>query len=127
MKLLEVAAKIALGSDNENLHHNRQFLIGSLAERSDGAIVISHNITAQEPTPSAHAEARVLRKADAGCVLYVARVTRDGVWAMSKPCMNCQKLIRSRRVNKVYYTIAPGHYGVWKVKSDEWIEVKRTK
>jgi len=127
MKLLEVAAKIALGSANENLHHNRQFLIGALAERTDGAIVVSHNITAPSPMPTAHAESRVLRKADARCTLYVARVTRDGLWAMSKPCANCQNLIRSRRVHKVYYTIAPGHYGIWKVKSDEWIEVKRTK
>lgn len=125
MKLLDVAAKIAVGSDDPFAEHRRQYLIAALSERTDGAIVVSTNLTVQNPAPTAHAESRVLRKSDAGCTLYVARVTRDGFWAMSKPCSNCQKIIRSKRVKKVYYTIAEGEYGIWNVAKDEWKIVKR--
>jgi tRNA(Arg) A34 adenosine deaminase TadA len=125
LKLLTVAAKIAAGSDDLEADHRRQYLIAALSERTDGAIVTSINLTVQVPAPTAHAESRVLRKSDAGCTLYVARVTRDGRWAMSKPCPSCQKIIRSKRVKKVYYTIGEGEYGIWNVGKDEWTIVRR--
>ena len=125
MKLLKIAAKIAAGSDDLDVTYRKQYLIAALSERTDGAIVVSTNITVRVPAPTAHAESRVLRKSDAGCTLYVARVTKDGAWAMSKPCSNCQKIIRSKRVYKVYYTIAEGEYGIWNVAKDEWKIVKR--
>jgi tRNA(Arg) A34 adenosine deaminase TadA len=100
IKLLNTLAAIALGNDD-----GREYLLSALVQRKDGAIVISYNAKTKEPTPSCHAEARALRKADAGATLYVARVTRDGQWAMSKPCKHCQAYIKNRRIKRVYYTI----------------------
>lgn len=119
MKYLDLAANIALGGDRR-----KRYLLAAVIVRNDGAIVVSQNSMVKafgksdiyESTPSAHAEARALRKADSGCTLYVARVLKkDNSWAMSKPCAKCQTLIKNKNVSKVYYTIAPGEYGVWDV------------
>lgn len=108
MELLNMAAKIALRGNQ-----NRTYFVGCVVKRKDGAIVTSTNEMVKVPTPQAHAEARTLRKSDWGCTLYVARITRDGDWAMSRPCPSCQAIIINRGVRKVYYTISPGEYGVW--------------
>jgi tRNA(Arg) A34 adenosine deaminase TadA len=111
MRLLDVAAKYALSGDKR-----KDYLIAALVERSDGAITISRNSLSREREPNSHAEFKALRKADSGCILYVARVLRsNGQWAMCKPCKRCQAIIKSRRVYKVYYTIGPNEYGVWYV------------
>ena len=58
-----------------------------------------------------HAEARAIRKALAdgidleGATIYVARVLKSGKPAMSKPCVNCQELLKSVGIRKVFYTI----------------------
>jgi tRNA(Arg) A34 adenosine deaminase TadA len=111
MKLLNLAAKIAFGSDR-----NKDYLLAAVVHRNDGAIVVSTNALTRKPMPLAHAEARVLRKADMGGMLYVARVLRTGEWALSKPCKTCQMLIRSKGIIRVYYTIGPDEYGVWDLK-----------
>jgi tRNA(Arg) A34 adenosine deaminase TadA len=108
MRLLDVAAALALAEKGR-----KNFRLGAVIKRLDGAIVTATNHHTKFPNPSAHAEARALRKADWGCVLYVARVTADGGWALSKPCKRCQAIIRNRGVKKVYYTIGPNEYGVW--------------
>jgi len=110
MKLLKIAAQIALGGDQ-----CRNYLLAAVIKRKDGAVVVSTNALTKLPQPAAHAEARALRKADVGCEMYVARVLRDGTWALAKPCRHCQRLIRSKGVKRVYYTIAPNEWGVWDV------------
>lgn len=105
------AARIATAYKN----HDKNFLLGCVALRKDGAYVYSVNETVvQEKTPSAHAEARALRKAGNGAILWVARVLKDGkTWALAKPCKTCSSLIENKKVQKVYYTIGPNEYGVW--------------
>ena len=115
MDLLKVAAKIARGQGDIK----RNYLLAAVVKRNDGALVVSPNALTKEPEPNAHAEARALRKADSGSTLYVARVLRDGGWALARPCKRCQALIRSMRVRKVYYTIGPGEYGVWDPKKSK--------
>lgn len=110
--MLDLAARIAR---NERGNFRKEYLLACIIKRKDGAIVFSQNATVDRPRPQLHAEARALRKADAGCVLYVARIKRDGNWAIAKPCKFCQALIRNKRVKRVYYTIGPGEYGVWDV------------
>lgn len=111
MKLLEKAAMVAITGSR-----SRDYWLGAVAKRKDGAVVSATNLNTQLPKPSAHAEARVLRKADWGSILYVARILRQtGEWAMARPCVHCQALIRHRGVKKVYYTIGPNEYGVWDV------------
>lgn len=108
MKMLKEAAKIAATNDLD-----KNFIFGCIARRKDGTLVYSTNILVQKPTPEGHAEARILRKAGHGAVLWIARILRDGSWAMAKPCPDCQTLIKNRRVSRVYYTIGPDEYGVW--------------
>lgn len=84
-----------------------------VARRKDGALVVAVNAKTNSRTPPAHAEARVLRKAGHGSILWVARIDANEDWAMARPCPDCQILIRAREVKKVYYTISPGEYGIW--------------
>lgn len=111
MRKLNWAAKIAAESKDQN----KNFFLACVALREDGTYVHSTNNTViQEKTPSAHAEARVLRKAGVGAILWVARVLKDRqTWATARPCERCQALIINKGVKKVYYTIGPDEYGVW--------------
>lgn len=108
IKLLEMAAKLALGGNQR-----RNFRLAAISVRADGAMTWSLNEHTITPNPKCHAEARVLQKSDWGATLYVARVIRDGTWAISRPCPRCQAAIRNKGVKKVVYTIGPGEYGIW--------------
>ena len=110
-QLLTLAAKIALAQSGSK----KNFLLAAVVKRKDGAITVSSNCNTKRPDPSVHAEYRVLKKADVGCELFVARVTRDGQWAMAKPCKFCQARIRNRGVKRVYYTISPNEWCTWEV------------
>ena len=92
----------------------KNFFLGCIAIRQDGAEVKSRNSKVQNPHPDGHAEAKVLKKTGKGAILWVARVLKDGkTWAMAKPCPKCQILIKNKGVERVYYTIGPGEHGVW--------------
>jgi deoxycytidylate deaminase len=56
---------------------------------------------------------RAIRRASKGSILYVARVLQNNTWAMAKPCLNCQTAIKAKKIERVYYTIGPGEFGVW--------------
>jgi tRNA(Arg) A34 adenosine deaminase TadA len=103
---------------------NRRHQLGVLGIRQDGAIVISrngavYNGRSTEKVPSAHAEYRALRKAGVGSILFVARVKKNGDYALAKPCVYCEQIIRSRKVKRVYYTISNDKYGVWDLLKDQ--------
>jgi tRNA(Arg) A34 adenosine deaminase TadA len=126
MKLLQLAAQIALSGNRGKLGKN--YLLAAVAKRKDGALVFSQNAMTRQPHPTSHAEARAIRKSDAGCTMYVARVYRDGgKWALAKPCPKCQSLIRNHHVLRVYYTIEEGRYGVWDVEKNHWRVVDKAK
>ncbi len=109
-KILEAAALLAFSTKNRE----KNFFHGCIVQREDGAFVKSVNSTfVENKTPPAHAEARALRKAGRGGVLWVARVSRHGDWAMSQPCPTCRALIINKGIRKVFYTIGPGEFGVW--------------
>ncbi len=105
-KFLNVAAKMARIKED-----NRHFFIGAVAVRGDDVTVYSYNGNPKFPTPEHHCEARLCRKLDKGAIVYVARTTADGSWAMSKPCCNCERTLKRSMVKKVFYTIAPNQYG----------------
>lgn len=108
---LECAAAYAVHTDARNFRH------GALGVRADGAQVLSRNSASEEPNPDAHAEARLARKMGGG-IVYVARVTQAGDWAMSRPCLPCLLRMRSKGVERVYYTISPGEYGVLQLRAN---------
>lgn len=76
----------------------------------DGACVVA----ASPNTPTLHAEARAFLRCPAHVLrdparrsqltMYVARVAADGIPSLSKPCANCQRLIRHHGIRRVYYT-----------------------
>ena len=90
----------------------RSYRFGGFGVRADGAVVKSRNGSAQGPVPEHHCEARLCRKLTPGSTVYVARVSRLGDWALARPCVNCERLMRNRGVTRCYYTIAPDEYGV---------------
>lgn len=111
MKEIFRAVSIAANSKD----NDKSYYLGCVALRYDGVLVTSTNTTVIEnQTPSAHAEARALRKAGRGAILWVARVLKDRkTWAMAKPCKNCRARILNKEVIKVYYTTGPGEFELW--------------
>lgn len=94
---------------------SKSFLLGCIIKRaSDDVLVYSLNGHSEFPNASSHAEARALRKANKGSVLWVGRCLRDKkTWAMSKPCITCSTQIINAGIHKVIYTIGPNNYGIW--------------
>lgn len=90
----------------------RSFLLGAVGRRSDGALVRASNGPSFYPEPCAHAEARLARKLDVGSEVWVARVARGGGLALAKPCASCQRILRSRGVKRVVFSMSSTEYGV---------------
>jgi len=88
----------------------RQFLVGAAALRSDGAIVCSRNEASVVPTPGAHAEARLVRKLGRDAkMIVVVRISKDtGSLVMAKPCSTCAAILKSYRVEKIFYSTENG-------------------
>ena len=116
IEMFEKAAEMAIAGGDQN----RNFLHGAIGVRKDGATVVARNgsvysteIDCYYPIPEAHAEVRLLRKLGAGGTMYVARVSRkDGSFVMSRPCSICSIFIRSKRTERVFYTIDKNTYGL---------------
>jgi hypothetical protein len=115
--LLELAASYALPNDENDA---RNFLVGAAGKRKDSTIVRAQNgavfsteVDRYFPIPEAHAEVRLLRKLGAEGVMAVARISKkSGGWTLSRPCPVCQIYLRSKRTQKVAYTIDGSSYGV---------------
>lgn len=110
-RMLKVAAASALqgaarGSDI------RTFFLGSVGIRNDGVIVSSRNIASREIALSHHAEARLARKLTPDSEVWVARVRKNGEWAMARPCPSCHIRLLRAGVRRVTYTISPDEWGV---------------
>lgn len=105
-KYLKLATNSALKGELE-----RSYLVGAVGVRCDGAVVYARNSIVQFPNRQAHAEYRLSRKLDVGSTVYVARVTKNGLDAIARPCHSCQKVLASSGVKKVYYTIGENEYG----------------
>src|ERR1700743_1136241 len=104
----DLAGKAAVSKDD-----NRGFLLGAVHIRNDGALVSAVNSVCQEPDRRAHSEYRISKKIDRGSIVYVARIRLlNGEYALSRPCHSCQKVLKSKKVKRVYYTISNNEYGV---------------
>jgi cytidine deaminase len=104
----EIASRLAIEKEDR-----RSFIFGAIGIRNDGRMVKALNGPTVSPSKQAHAEARLARKLDVGSEVYVARVLIiSGDFAMAKPCHNCERILRSVGVKRVYYTIGPGEYGI---------------
>lgn len=107
---LEIAGQTARKRNKED---KRTYLLGAVGIRSDGVMVKSFNGSTVYPVPAAHAEQRLSRKLNVGSVVYVARIRMgDGKFALAKPCKNCQNVLRSRGVKRIYYTKNSKEFGI---------------
>jgi tRNA(Arg) A34 adenosine deaminase TadA len=105
---LEIAGKTATSRQD-----GRSFMLGAVAIRKDGVMVRSLNSPTQEPDRQVHAEYRVASKIDYGAIIYVARIRLiDGKFGMARPCKSCLKVLISKKVKKIYYTIDHDEYGI---------------
>jgi tRNA(Arg) A34 adenosine deaminase TadA len=104
----EMAGKLACEKRD-----GRSFLLGSVGVRGDGAIVSAVNAISQEPNRLLHSEYKLSRRLDYGATVYVVRIRLlNGEYAISRPCFSCEKVLKSRRVKRIYYTISNNEYGV---------------
>lgn len=110
-KMLTLAASVALGSENRS-RDNRGFLLGAIGLRNDGVVMQARNVPALDFAPDHHAETRLARKLTPNSIVWVARVLKNGLWAIAKPCAGCQIRLRAVGVRRVVYTIAPNEWGV---------------
>ena len=108
LNYFEIAARTAKSKSDI-----RYYLVGAVGVRSDGTMVKSLNSPTETPNRIAHAEYKLCKKLDTQATVYIARVRLDNFqFTMSKPCKNCMKRLRSLDVEKIYYTIDGGHYGM---------------
>jgi tRNA(Arg) A34 adenosine deaminase TadA len=110
-KMLKAAAAAALqgASRGDDI---RTFFLGAVGLRNDGVIVASRNVASRDVALSHHAEARLSRKLTPNSEVWVARVRKNGEWAMAKPCASCQLKLRVAGVTRVVYTIDINEWGV---------------
>ena len=111
-RYLRLASRISVKGNPRRKAH-----IGCVGRRSDGALVFSWNGCSNghafHQCPSAHAEARLVRKLDIGSEVWVARVRRDnGLMALAKPCAGCAARLKSRGVLRCTYSISENEFGV---------------
>lgn len=104
----EIAARTAQSKTD-----GRSFLLGCAAIRKDGVLVKALNSPTEMPNRQVHSEYRCAKKLDIGATVYVARVRLDNYqFGMAKPCRDCMKVLISRRVKSIYYTISHNEFGV---------------
>lgn len=104
----ELAAQVARLKSDCRAHR-----IGAVGLRSDGALVCASNGPVRFASkPIHHAEMRLCRKMDFYGTVFVSRMRASGTWGLARPCVDCQRVLRSRRVRRVYYTIGTEEYGV---------------
>lgn len=104
----ELAAQVASLKDDCRSHQ-----LGAVGLRSDGALVCASNGPVRfSPRAVHHAEMRLCRKLDYYGTVFVARRLASGGWGLARPCIDCQRILRSRRVRRVYYTVNQNEYGV---------------
>ena len=109
-RYFELARKVAEKGDSNGV--KRQYRLGAIGIRTDGATVSASNISARAPHPRAHAEARLTRKLDVGSTVYVVRITRAGLLTSARPCRACRRIMHQRGITRCYYSISENEYGV---------------
>lgn len=114
-KMLKAAAEAAL-QNSETCMDIRSFFLGSVGLRNDGVIVSSRNVAARDVALTHHAEARLSRKLTPQSEVWVARVRKNGEWAMSRPCKSCQIKLKKAGVDRVVYTLGPNEWGTLEFK-----------
>lgn len=87
------------------------------------------NIDTYKEYPYVHAESHLISKLldsyntiPANLSIVVIRINRQGKVLLSKPCENCQKILNSVGLNRVYWSIDKNRFGFM----DEIIDIRST-
>lgn len=99
LERLKLAARVSRKRDDL-----RTFTHGAIGIRADGTIVSSYNGAPRFPTPEHHCEFRLSKKLTPGSCVFLVRTNSAGLWANSKPCINCQNRLRAQGVIYVVYS-----------------------
>lgn len=92
---------------------NRKYCLGAVAKRLDGALVYAYNGRPLNVYAPSHAEFRLSKKLDSSNTVFVSRINRNtGTIALARPCRACQIALKSKKVEKVIYSISETEYGV---------------
>lgn len=107
-KYFELAGKVATLKDDRRTHR-----LGAVGLRSDGVMVLASNgpVKSDVLLPAGHAEVRLCRKMDKHGTVFVVRMSPSG-YALARPCPTCQRALKRKKVERVYYTINNNEYGV---------------
>ena len=113
-KYFKIAAEAATLKTDFRTHK-----LGAVGLRADGALVVACNgpVRVQSAKSkcntdiTSHAESRLCKKMDYYGTVFVARIAPSG-YMLSRPCASCRRILKSRRVQRVYYTISDSEYGV---------------
>lgn len=105
-KYFKIAADVATLKKDIRTHK-----LGAVGLRADGALVVAYNGPTRGLVAASHAEARLCKKLDYYGTVFVVRVAPSG-YLLSRPCASCRRMLKSRRVKRVYYTISDSEYGV---------------
>lgn len=101
----EMAATFAAKKDGRTFFH------GAIGIRADGVLVRAVNGRSDLPNRMVHAEYRLCKKLTKHSIVYVCRIS-NGSFALSRPCMSCQKVMKATGVKKCFYSIGPSEYGI---------------
>jgi tRNA(Arg) A34 adenosine deaminase TadA len=107
-KLFALACRAASRHDRR---FRRDYLIGAIGIRKDGARVSSQNLPNDNKSASHHAETRLCKKLDFGSEVFVVRIGRDGKLMDCIPCPWCMKNLMDKGVRRCYYSLEDG-FGV---------------
>lgn len=116
-KQLKTAVKIAEANDQYEKWRFGSLIVKGGAVRSVGISKLhTHPSIASDEhlgDISTHAEEDALRRCGSpkGATMYLARVGRNGLPAMAKPCKVCEDLLVDARIKRVIYTIGPKEFG----------------
>lgn len=112
-RLLDIATGVALG----RLTRSQQFHLAAVGLRKDGVVVSAYNDKRERTGWDHHAEARLCRKLTPYSRVAVVRLLADGKWAMARPCASCLRCLQRVGVERVYYSVGDGEYGVVVLRS----------
>lgn len=104
-KLFALACRAASRRDRR---FRRDYLVGAIGIRADGARVSSQNLPDCNRRACSHAETRLCRKLDFGSEVFVVRIGRDGKLMDCMPCPWCLKNLVDKGVKKCYYSTVEG-------------------
>lgn len=107
LKFFDLAKKVSKLSNHS--HHR----LGSVIVRGSKIVSVGTNKVKTHPRSthpfhSLHSEmaAILLAKQELyGCEIYVYRETKDGIPALSKPCIYCLPLIQESGIKKIHYSV----------------------